>query len=147
MFPNSAAEALAAGLVDAFILDRVVAASLRMHPLIREFCQTLIPDQRSKHQWAANQYASRVPSTTYADGLTDGDIEVLTAAWSHFVRAEDSLGAMSMLDRLRPPLMNRGHYQQVIFLIEQETDLTIYWFSDGKAKYVDPDMFPRPENN
>ena len=92
-----------------------------MHPLVREFCYQLLADKPAKHQWAAEYYIQQCGNIGDPDFATDAQVVCLLAAWSHFVKADDHKSAADMIETLRPPLMNRGQYEQVMQLLEMTT--------------------------
>jgi tetratricopeptide (TPR) repeat protein len=119
ILPDTEIDAVIASLLERFLLDPVSEHSFQMHPLVREFCATLIEDPKGKHQWAADYYrhsCGTLPDPEFAD---DGQIEALLAAWAHYMKAENQMSATEVADILRPPLMNRGHYEQVLQLVQE----------------------------
>ena len=138
IYPEKEIDSLIIGLVDRFILDRVGECSLRMHLLIREFCYSLIANKRPKHTWAAEYYLHQSEAEYDLDLINDSQIDARIAAWSHLIKAEDHIRATEELNKLRAPLMNRGQYEQVMFLIEQTpTSLENEdWFTIQKARIL-----------
>jgi len=138
LYPEKGLDPLIIKLVDRFILDRMAENTLRMHPLIRDFCYTLIPDKRSKHVWAGEYYLELSGSEHNPELISDSQIEAGIAAWSHLIKAEEHVRAAEVLNRLRAPLMNRGQYEQVMFLIEQ-TPKSVEnedWYAIHKARIL-----------
>lgn len=138
LFPDKKIDGFVSKLIDRFILDRVADASLRMHLLIRQFLYGLVEEKRAKHQWAANYYKEASGSELDPEKISDDQINDLIAAWAHFIKAEDYQEAIVVLKDLRPFLMNRGLYEQVMFLID-ETPVSVAeadWFSIHKARIL-----------
>ena len=137
LYPEKDTNSIIKELEDRFILDRV-GENLRMHLLIREFCYALIPDKRSKNIWAAEYYLDQSTFEHTPDTITDLQIDARIAAWTHFIKAEEHIRATEELYKLRLPLMNRGQYEQVMFLIEQ-TPLSPEkedWYTIDKARIM-----------
>jgi tetratricopeptide (TPR) repeat protein len=98
----------------------------------------LIPDKTSKHVWAAEYYLNQIGHENDPELISNSQIEAGIAAWSHFIKAEEHVRAIEVLNRLRPPLMNRGQYEQVMFLIEQtpKSSDNEDWYAMDKARIL-----------
>lgn len=137
-YPNNDMNHIIAELVDRFILDRWEENSLRMHPLIREYCYQLISDKATKHVQAAEFYLEQSNFNNKAEMIADSQIDAGIAAWSHLIKANEHIRASEVLNHLRAPLMNRGQYEQVMFLIERtpKTPETEDWYSIHKSRIL-----------
>lgn len=136
LYPEKQTDGLVSKLIDRFILDRVADTSLRMHLLIRQFLYALVQDKKSKHLWAANYYIEESGTDLDPERISDDQIDALIGAWSHLIKAQDYSKAIEILNKLRPSLMSRGLYEQVMFLIEETpaSDEEAYWFSIHKGR-------------
>jgi tetratricopeptide (TPR) repeat protein len=136
LYPERQTERLVSKLIDRFILDTIGDTSLRMHLLVRQFCYALIPDKMSKHVWAANYYLSESEADVDPERMTEEQIDALVGAWSHLIKSQEFSKAIAILNKLRPSLMSRGLYEQLMFLIEETpaTDQDADWFSIHKAR-------------
>jgi hypothetical protein len=118
LFSNPSVELAVASLLERFLLDPVFDEGFQMHPLVRDFCVTQLADVPSKHLWAAEFYRTRGGTLSDSDFAEDHQIKDLLAAWSHYVSAGDAPRAAEVVEILRPPLMNRGQYGQVLQLLD-----------------------------
>ena len=136
LYPDKDVRPLILGLVDRFILDFVPNESLRMHMLIREFCYPQLPDKAAKHSWVAEYYLHEAESAANPEAPTEEEIIARTAAWIHLLKAEDHARARVQLQKLRSPLMNRGQYEQVMFLLDNTptTPETELWWTIDRAR-------------
>ncbi len=119
LYPERDVDALLVSLLERFLLDVVSRDTFLMHPLVREFCYQLLTDKAEKHKWAAEYYVEECGTVADPDAASDSQIDSLIAAWSHFVVADDWKMASEIIDLVRPTLMNRGQYDQVLQLIER----------------------------
>jgi ATP/maltotriose-dependent transcriptional regulator MalT len=119
LFPEKQTENLLVSLLERFLLDATSEAALEMHLLVREYCYELLTDKPSKHLWAADYYREKCGNINDPDFVTDEQMDSLLAAWSHYLSAGDQEKATEVVDILRPPLMNRGNYDQVLQLLEK----------------------------
>lgn len=134
LFPERNPLLLVLDLIDRFILEYIRREFLEMHPLLRDFCYSLLEDKVEKHSWAASFYLGKcVPSGDR--GVMDGpQIESYFAAWYHATKAGNHAKASEIVSILRAPLSNRGHHDQVMLLLnstipatqEDENFFTIY---------------------
>jgi tetratricopeptide (TPR) repeat protein len=138
LYPDKDVGHAIVGLVDRFILDRAAETSLQMHPLIRDFCYGLIPDVRAQHVRAAEYYLQQAGPWQDREMVSDAQIDAHVAAWSHLIKAEEYSKAEEELDKLRSPLMNRGNYEQAMFLIEQTplSEQNRDWYAIHKARIL-----------
>lgn len=133
-------------LLDRFILDNV-ADSLSMHMLVREHCYTLIDRVSENHKWAADYYLGHTGTEEdHIEYLSKIRIDEYLAAWSHLVKAEDQDGAVSIIKKLRTPLIDQGQYEQLMFILENTSPTDQrdrHWFTINKARihslWNDPD--------
>jgi ATP/maltotriose-dependent transcriptional regulator MalT len=119
IMPDREVDAVIASLLERFLLDPVSEHSFQMHPLVREFCAGLIEDPKGRHQWAADYYKASCGPILDPEFAEDGQIDALLAAWSHYMKAMNQTAATEVADILRLPLMNRGHYEQVLQLVQE----------------------------
>jgi tetratricopeptide (TPR) repeat protein len=138
LFPERTIGPAVNGLVDRFILDRVSDEHLKMHLLVRNYCYDLLPDKRSKHLWAAEFYLAQTELDFDREVMGEDQLDAHIAAWSHFVKAGEYGRATEELNMIRPHLMNRGQYEQAMFLIEhtplppEDED----WYAIHKARIL-----------
>lgn len=123
-------------LAQGFILDYEGTEHVHMHELLRQSCYKLVENPRQRHTEAAQLYLDEVEAL---DGEIpiDRTIEALLAAWAHLIQAEDTERASNVLDQLRPLLMQRGKYSQLLLLIDQTpaTDLAkVQWRGIDRAR-------------
>jgi len=118
LLPDQNIDGVIVSLFERFLIDPVSEGNFQMHPLVREFCVGLIEEPRRKHQWAADYYQDRCGDLADPDFAEDAQIEALLAAWSHYIKAENHADATKVVELLRPPLMNRGHYEQILQLVQ-----------------------------
>lgn len=119
LYRERAIDLIVARLVNSFLVDYVDRDSVRMHDLLREFCYPLINDQARRHNEAAALYMTACEESDDDSSLDDRQLQSLLAAWSHYIQAGETSRAASVLGRLRPTLMHRGQYDQLLFLLEQ----------------------------
>jgi len=138
LYPEKAMDPLVVSLVDRFLLEFGQRDSLQMHPLVRDFCYSLLTDREQKHRWAGEFYFEDCKKATEPDMVTDAEIESGFAAWSHFVKGGDHSRATSVIRILKGPLINRGHYDRVMLLLENTTPPTVEvdWFSIMKGRIL-----------
>lgn len=138
LHPGGSATEAVVGLVDRFVLDSAGGSSLRMHELLREFCYRLLQDPGAAHARAAACYLEKSGSERDPELITDSQLDAGLAAWSHLVRAGDSVRATDQLRRLRGTMMNRGQYQHLMLLIEQTVIPEEYkdWFAIDRARIL-----------
>lgn len=118
LLPDRSVDSPIGSLLERFLIDPVSEGNFQMHPLVREFCAGLIEEPRNKHQWAADYYRDKCGPLDDPDFAEDTQIEALLAAWSHCIKAENHAAATEVVEILRPPLMNRGHYEQILQLVQ-----------------------------
>jgi tetratricopeptide (TPR) repeat protein len=119
LLPDGNGDNVIASLSEGFLVDPVSETSFQIHPLVREFCATLVEEPKSKHQWAADYYKDKCGSLDDPDFAEDGQIEALVAAWSHYIKADNQAAATEVVETLRAPLMNRGHYERILQLVQE----------------------------
>jgi tetratricopeptide (TPR) repeat protein len=119
LFPEMSIDVLVVSLLERFLLDVMSEDTFYIHPLVREFCYQLAEGKKAKHLWAAAYYVEQCGVIGDPDFATDAQIKYLLAAWSHYLHAEDHGKATEVVEILRPPLMNRGQYEQVMQLLEK----------------------------
>lgn len=116
--PSDEVEKGVVALLDRFLVDYGSEGLLQLHPLVRDFCRSLMPNIRAKHSWAADIYLSRFSVCGEADGHLEGETDYLLAAWSHLIKAGDNARAADLVRELRPRLMKRGEYESVMMLLD-----------------------------
>jgi hypothetical protein len=119
LFPEMSIEVLVVSLLERFLLDVISEDTFYIHPLVREFCYQLVEGKKAKHLWVAEYYVEQCGAIGDPDFATDAQVQSLLAAWSHYLQAEDHGKATEVVEILRPPLMNRGQYEQVMQLLEK----------------------------
>jgi tetratricopeptide (TPR) repeat protein len=107
-------------LLDRFLLNRGTRETVKMHPLVREFCYEQIGDHEAAHGRAAAYYLSALPEMP---ALGDGGIETLTAAWSNLLKAKQYEQAATLINAWRGTLLEGGYFEELLFIIDNSTDL------------------------
>jgi hypothetical protein len=98
-------------LLDRFPLNRGTHETVKIHPLVREFCYDQIRDQEAAHGRAAAYYLSTLPETP---ALGDGGIETLTAALSHLLKAKQHEQAATLINAWRGTLLEGGYFEELL---------------------------------
>lgn len=139
LYPEGSTDTVMVALLDKFMLEYTHRDELEMRPLIREFCYDLLADKQAKHVWAAVYYRAQLPELLESDTLTDFQIEYAFAAWTHFTLAKDYAQAVEVVNAVRASLMNRGHLDQVMYLLDhtpREDATTVAWFDITRARIL-----------
>jgi tetratricopeptide (TPR) repeat protein len=119
LFPERDTDVLLVSLLERFLLDVLSGETFLMHPLVRDVCYQFLQQKDVKHRWAAEHYVEQCGPIADPDFASDTQIDCMLAAWSHYIRAEDYKKATEVVEILRPPLMNKGQYDQVVQLLEK----------------------------
>ncbi len=140
-FADKSMDGIVLALIDRFILDYTHSGLLQMHSLIRDVCYSLLPDKRARHLWAAQLFQREGEPTpgNEVDLLPDDQIDALLTSWGHYLAAEEHGRAIEIVDLLRRPLMNKGHYEQMVLLLEQtpiESEEKADWFALERARIL-----------
>ena len=121
LFPQiSNVDAAHAQLLDRFLLNRGARETVKMHPLVREFCYEHIEDHDAAHARAAAYYLRALPETR---AISEGVIEALTAAWSHLLKAKQYERVAALIDTWRGPLLEGGLFEELMFIIDNSSDM------------------------
>jgi ATP/maltotriose-dependent transcriptional regulator MalT len=116
-------------LLDRFLLNRGSLQTVKMHPLVREFCYDHIDDRDAAHARAATYYLNALPETP---ALGEGEIETLTAAWSHLLKAKEYDRAGALINTWRGTLLEGGYFEELMFIIDNSTEI----FSDREREQL-----------